>query len=88
MRNFASWRIWLMLGIVAIISGCKQPVEIVSPAKDSVSNTAPEFRIRFNNGGSGQLHGKHQWQRRRTDELHHRWQRGGTQDHRRHAEGR
>jgi hypothetical protein len=50
MRTFASWRIWLMLGIVAIISGCKQPVEIVSPAKDSVSNTAPEFRIRFNNG--------------------------------------
>lgn len=41
--------LWLM-GLLALLAGCKQPVEIISPAKDAVSNTAPEFRIRFNQG--------------------------------------
>lgn len=40
----------LLMGLLALLAGCKQPVEIISPAKDAVSNTAPEFRIRFNKG--------------------------------------
>jgi hypothetical protein len=41
---------FLLMTLLALLAGCKQPVEIVSPAKDAVSNTAPEFRIRFNKG--------------------------------------
>lgn len=41
---------FLLMGFLVLLAGCKQPVEIVSPIKDAVSNTAPEFRIRFNKG--------------------------------------
>jgi hypothetical protein len=39
----------LMIGLLSFLAGCKN-VQIVSPANNSVSNTAPEFRIRFKNG--------------------------------------
>lgn len=39
----------LMVGLLCFLAGCKN-VQIVSPANNSVSNTAPEFRIRFKNG--------------------------------------
>lgn len=51
MKTKASlFRGFLLMALLALLAGCKQPVEIVSPVKDAVSNTAPEFRIRFNKG--------------------------------------
>lgn len=40
----------LLLGLLSLLAGCPKSVEIVSPVNNSVSNTAPEFRIRFANG--------------------------------------
>lgn len=48
--TISMFRGFLLMGFLALLAGCKQPVEIISPVKDAVSNTAPEFRIRFNKG--------------------------------------
>jgi len=40
----------LLLGLMSLLAGCPKSVQITSPVNNSVSNTAPEFRIHFNNG--------------------------------------
>lgn len=39
----------LLLALLSVLAGCFAEVSIVSPAKDAVSNEAPEFRLRFQN---------------------------------------
>jgi len=39
----------VLVGLLCFLAGCKN-VQIVSPTNNSVSNTAPEFRIRFKSG--------------------------------------
>ena len=40
----------LILGLMSLLTACPSSVSITSPANNSVSNTAPEFRIHFANG--------------------------------------
>lgn len=39
-----------LIALFTLLAACESPVTIVSPAKDSVSNEAPEFRIKFADG--------------------------------------
>ena len=39
-----------LIALLSLLAACESAVTIVSPAKDSVSNEAPEFRIKFNDG--------------------------------------
>ncbi len=42
-------RHFMLMGLLTLLAACKS-VEIVSPAKNEASNTAPEFRIKFKDG--------------------------------------